>query len=139
MTLVHVVLHVIFVSTLVFTCFAATPHEQLKWDREIINNGINEGVPKLTGFRTIVSHDSKQLNVQLPTTIKPDKSNNCVGITEYKGRLFVGWRSAPSHFASYTTKIFIMSSDNLGEKNWVHEHTLELGYDIREPYFVPFE
>jgi hypothetical protein len=116
---------------------AVTPYEELKWNRELINNGEPAGVPKITAFRTIVSHDPKNLTVQLPSTIKPNKSNNCVGITEYKGRFYVGWRSAPSHFASSTTKIYIMSSDNMGEKNWVHEHTIELGIDIREPFFVP--
>lgn len=32
----------------------------------------------------------------------------------FDGKLFVGWRSAPTHFASKQTKIFIMSSKNNG-------------------------
>ena len=37
-------------------------------------------------------------------------SNNCLAIKIFKGRLYVAWRSAPWHFASKKTKVFIMSA-----------------------------
>jgi hypothetical protein len=57
----------------------------------------------------------------LPPGIDIMSSNNCLSITQYDGKLFVGWRSAPTHFASKKTKIFIMSSTNNGT-SWTKEN-----------------
>ena len=47
----------------------------------------------------------------------------------------MGFRSAPYHFASSETRMFILSSED-GGKNWQLEKRLQLGTDVREPHFL---
>jgi len=75
---------------------------------------------------------------RLPNEVKIKASNNCLSIANYDGRLFIAWRSAPFHFASKKTKMFVMSSADDGE-NWDFEYKIELGADVREPYLVETE
>jgi hypothetical protein len=71
----------------------------------------------------------------LPDTIAPQAANNNVSIARHDGRLFMAWRSAPTHFASTQTQLHVVSSDNDGQ-TWAHEHTLALQADVREPLLV---
>jgi hypothetical protein len=66
----------------------------------------------------------------LPAGIDPLESNNCVGIHVFDGLLFIGWRSAPFHFASTQTSIYIMSSPDMGQ-TWQFENKIHLGSDAR--------
>jgi len=92
---------------------------------DVINSNHQDNLPD--GIRGELSH-----------------SNNCLAITYYMSRLFVAWRSSPTHFASSKTKVFIMSAPvyNMStiEPNhnftWVKEQYIELDRDAREPYFV---
>ena len=94
-------------------------------------------LPKLqtSNFRYVVHKDSKMMPTPLPDGVSLEKGNNCVGILYFAGRLYVGWRSAPSHFASPRTKIYIISSANNGTLSWDLENVIEIGSDMREPYF----
>jgi len=74
-------------------------------------------------------------DVDMPEGIDILHSNNCLSIATYQDSLYIAWRSAPMHFASKKTKIFIMSSQNDGLV-WTKEHEIELGSDAREPYLV---
>jgi len=71
----------------------------------------------------------------LPKEVKIKASNNCLSIAEFDDKLFIAWRSAPFHFASSKTKMYVMSSIDDGE-NWTYEYEVELGADVREPYLV---
>ena len=62
-------------------------------------------------------------------------SNNNVDITMAEGKLFLGWRTAPTHFASTQTHMHLVSSTDLGQ-TWTHEATWALGSDVREPHFL---
>jgi hypothetical protein len=62
-------------------------------------------------------------------------SNNNVDITLAAGRLFLGWRTAPTHFASTQTQMHLISSADLGQ-SWTHEASWALGSDVREPHFL---
>ncbi len=73
----------------------------------------------------------------LPRDFSILRSNNCIGIAMHQNRLFAAWRSAPSHFASKKTKLFVMSSPDLG-KTWKSELQLALGSDVREPFLISF-
>jgi hypothetical protein len=48
----------------------------------------------------------------------------------FDGLLFIGWRSAPFHFASTQTSIYIMSSPDMGQ-TWQFENKIHLGSDAR--------
>ena len=81
-------------------------------------------------------------------------SNNNVAAEFYNGKLFMGWRSAPTHFASskyslfflfitsfitlflfFRTRMILVSSVDLGQ-SWSLETIIERGTDLREPYFL---
>ena len=73
----------------------------------------------------------------LPPQIQAMASNNNVDLEYFEDRLFVAWRSAPTHFAGEDTKMYIMSSDDEG-KNWDFEHEIALGTDAREPRLLNY-
>ncbi len=71
----------------------------------------------------------------LPKGLFPRASNNNVDLHFFHGRLYLAWRTAPTHFASTETKMQIISSDDDGER-WRLEKTIEMGCDMREPSFT---
>lgn len=75
---------------------------------------------------------------QLPPAFELYASNNNVDIEFFRGRLYLGWRSAPTHFASTEAKMYVMSSGDMGE-TWVYEAEVSLDSDVREPRFFPAE
>lgn len=62
----------------------------------------------------------------------------------FNKRLFVAWRSSPTHFASKKTKVFLMSApideedkiDPTQDFQWEKELQVQLDRDAREPFFV---
>ena len=89
--------------------------------------------PKPDGFRVYADDAHFVVPGQgLPDSVQPQASNNNVSIARHEGRLFMAWRSAPTHFASTETQMFVVSSDNDGQ-TWDHEQTIALGADVREP------
>lgn len=73
----------------------------------------------------IVSKQSK-----LPPNVDIMNSNNCLSIALFESRLFIAWRSAPTHFASKKTRIFIMSSNDNGI-SWSKENEIFMQSDMR--------
>ena len=71
----------------------------------------------------------------VPSKIEPMASNNNVEIHLFEGKMYFAWRSAPTHFASDETKMWIVSSANDGQ-TWDFELELDFGTDLREPRFV---
>lgn len=69
----------------------------------------------------------------LPAACVLHPANNNVAIALFEGRLFLAWRSAPSHFASSEAVINIVSSVDDGV-HWDFEHLVQLGTDVREPF-----
>jgi hypothetical protein len=64
--------------------------------------------------------------------VETQVSNNNVSIWLGEERLFLAWRTGPIHFATPQTAMHVISSEDGGE-SWVHEHSIELGSDVREP------
>lgn len=62
------------------------------------------------------------------------KSNNNVDAIAYKGRYYMSCRSAPTHFASEKTRMYILSSTDM--QDWKVEHEIAMGRDKREPRFA---
>lgn len=77
-------------------------------------------------------------SVQLPTEIAPLPSNNNVDIHFFEGRLYLAWRSSPTHFASEESHMWIISSGNMGV-DWKYETEIEVGADLREPRFLSMD
>ncbi|MCB9185728.1 MAG: hypothetical protein H6601_03195 [Flavobacteriales bacterium] len=76
-------------------------------------------------------------SVDLPEGVNPQNSNNNVCITIFKKRLFLAFRTGPTHFASKKTGIYIISSAD--GKDWRKEKEIFIGRDVREPFLVPID
>ena len=72
---------------------------------------------------------------RLPVEFNINRSNNNVAIAMHEGLLFMAWRSAPTHFASSNTKMYVMSSPDLGQ-TWNAEKVIDLQTDVREPFLI---
>jgi hypothetical protein len=68
----------------------------------------------------------------LPTEIEILRSNNNLDTAVHEGKIFLAFRSAPTHFASPKARIYVISSED-GAKTWTYEATFARGRDVREP------
>ncbi|MFH2008596.1 MAG: hypothetical protein ABI333_18560 [bacterium] len=73
----------------------------------------------------------------LPAEVDVQISNANVDIVFHLDRLFMAWRTAPYHFASEDTVLYIVSSLD-GGFTWDYEGEVFLGTDMREPRFLSY-
>lgn len=71
----------------------------------------------------------------LPERVKCMDSNNNLDIVRFEGRLFLGFRTAPDHYAGRKTRLYIVSSTDEG-RTWDYEAEVFMGSDMREPRFL---
>lgn len=69
----------------------------------------------------------------LPEQVKTRHSNNNLDLIEFNGRYYVGFRTAPNHFASKKTKLYVLSTTDF--TNWTFELEVFKESDLREPRF----
>lgn len=74
-------------------------------------------------------------SASLPPQVEPQASNNNVDIVLFQERLFLAWRSSPTHFAGEDTEMWVISSADMGN-TWSFEHHIALEADVREPRFL---
>jgi len=92
----------------------------------------------LCALMTAVSYTPPEQKVPgpgLPGEIECMDSNNNLDIALFEGRLFLAFRTAPTHFAGRKTRLYIFSSTDRGE-SWEHEAEVFMGSDMREPRFL---
>jgi hypothetical protein len=70
----------------------------------------------------------------LPPQVHCRGSNNNLDLVRFQDRLFLAFRTAPTHFASSQTRLYILSSQD--QKNWDYETEVFMGFDMREPRFL---
>lgn len=87
--------------------------------------------------RFVVPSSATPLDVDLPLEVTPMASNNNLDLVRHDGRLYLAWRSAPLHFASKDTVMFVLSSDDDGA-TWAYETFFAMGSDVREPRLLSF-
>lgn len=71
----------------------------------------------------------------LPPEVTLQPSNNNLDLELFEDRMFFVWRTGPTHWASPEVELHVVSSEDEG-LTWVHEETLHIGADLREPRFV---
>lgn len=72
----------------------------------------------------------------MPASVTTYASNNNLDVILHDGALFLAFRTAPTHFASDDVLIHVVRADDPeGHATWVHEATIALGRDAREPRF----
>src|SRR6185295_12576797 len=68
----------------------------------------------------------------LPMETQPGNSNNNLDVVRHgDGRVYLAWRTAPDHFASDRTLMYVVSSTD--EEGWRFEAKFSVGTDLREP------
>lgn len=73
----------------------------------------------------------------LPAEVTPQDANNNLDIAWFDHRLFLAFRTAPSHFASADTVMVVMSSED--QQTWTLEAQISLDTDLREPRFLELD
>ena len=73
----------------------------------------------------------------LPPETKPGVANNNVDIVLHGDRLYMAWRTGPTHFASTHIRMLVVSSTDRGQ-TWDFELEISIGADVREPRFLSF-
>jgi hypothetical protein len=63
-------------------------------------------------------------------------SNNNLDLTKYKGKYYLAFRTAPTHYASTKVKFYVVSSYDLDK--WEYETEISMGSDMREPRFAAY-
>jgi hypothetical protein len=71
-----------------------------------------------------------------PVGVTTQPANNNLDVVEHDGRVFLAFRTAPSHFASAKTELYVVSS--VDQRTWQLEARLALGTDLREPRFLSY-
>lgn len=72
----------------------------------------------------------------LPPQVTCMRANNNLDAIRYDGKIFLAFRTAPTHFASSKTRLYIISSED--GKKWNREAQIHIGTDMREPRFLEF-
>jgi hypothetical protein len=70
---------------------------------------------------------------RLPAQVTIQHSNNNLDVVKYRDRYYLAFRTAPTHFASVKTKLYVISSTDL--VTWNYETEFWYGADMREPRF----
>jgi hypothetical protein len=77
--------------------------------------------------------------------VKVGEANNNLDLCIFDGRLYLAWRTAPTHFASALARIEVASAPfdgsvdaatGLTAAEWRHETSVSMGADVREPRFA---
>ena len=92
--------------------------------------------PAEPGRHAVTVTDTRQMipGPGLPMEAPPGNSNNNLDVVRSGGRIYLAWRTAPDHFASSRTQIFVISTAD--ERTWRFEQRLQLDTDLREPRFL---
>ncbi|HWJ97944.1 MAG TPA: hypothetical protein VNQ33_07270 [Acidimicrobiales bacterium] len=74
----------------------------------------------------------------MPPELELGRSNNNLDVVRHDGRLWLGLRTAPTHYASAEARLEVLVSDDEGA-SWVRDRTIAMGRDVREPRFVSWQ
>lgn len=74
----------------------------------------------------------------LPAEVTPQNANNNVDILFFQDRLFMAWRTGPTHFASDEVVMYVVSSTD-GGVTWDYEATVDMDTDLREPRLLALQ
>ena len=73
----------------------------------------------------------------LPSEVVSQDANNNLDIVMHDDRLFLAFRTAPSHFASSETVLYVVSTTD--EQTWRYEGEFAMNTDLREPRFLSWD
>jgi hypothetical protein len=73
----------------------------------------------------------------LPDDVVVQPSANNLDVVAHDGRVFLAFRTAPSHFASTETVLYVVSGAD--EQSWDYETAFTMGTDLRECRFLSWD
>jgi hypothetical protein len=85
----------------------------------------DDNTPRVEGLVQVVP------SAGLPEQVVVQDANNNLDVLDVNGRTYLAWRTAPSHFASDQTMLYVISSTD--EETWRFETSVYLDTDLREP------
>lgn len=88
-------------------------------------------IPVFSDLREIVPGDG------LPAAVDVEQANNKLDVALFDGKVFLVFRSAPSHFSGPETTLWVVSSED--EVTWSLEGEIFVGSDLREPQLVVWD
>lgn len=86
--------------------------------------------PQISELRRVVPSSG------LPDELYLQASNNNLDVVRHNGRLFLAFRTAPTHFASPLAALYVVSSAD--EKHWRMEGMFVEWTDVREPRLLSY-
>lgn len=72
----------------------------------------------------------------LPEQVKIQHSNNNLDLAKLHDKYYLAFRTAPTHFASKKSVLYIVSSTDM--QHWNFEVEIKYGCDLREPRFIVY-
>jgi hypothetical protein len=93
--------------------------------------------PSEPGLHDVEVIDTRQIvpGDGLPPEVVPQDANNNLDVVRHAdGRVYLAFRTAPTHFADEDVQMHVVSSGD--EVTWDYETTFDLGHDLREPRFL---
>ncbi|MCC6158367.1 MAG: hypothetical protein IT350_09975, partial [Deltaproteobacteria bacterium] len=73
----------------------------------------------------------------LPDEVELQDANNNLDVVRHDGRVYLAWRTAPTHFASDRVVVWIVSSED--QENWDFEARFDYDTDLRETRLLSFD
>ena len=73
----------------------------------------------------------------LPAEVVLRQANNNLDVVRHEGRVYLAFRTAPTHFASPDTAIYVVSS--IDQQTWDFEARFTKATDLREPRLLSFD
>lgn len=90
----------------------------------------------MSDYTTVVSGRAQDQPLGLPDPVRPQKANNNLDVVSHDCRVFLAFRTGPSHFASADIRLYVVSSTDL--EAWRYEGEFHLATDLREPRLLSF-
>jgi hypothetical protein len=118
-------------ATLAPACYErqAQPIEVLCERTPGLCDAMKEAPPSLGPSITVVPDASA-----MPPEVLSQAAHNNLDVAWHEGRLYFAFRTAPSHFASWQTVLYVVSTTD--QKTWTYETEVSLETDVREPRFL---
>ena len=87
-----------------------------------------------TPYQLVVAPQALGLDCSVSNVpeVEPMNGNNNLSLAWHKNRLYFVFRTSETHFASANTRLYVLSSSDLGQ-TWRYETEVATGRDMREP------
>jgi len=119
------------ITIAVVSCSPAVAKGKKKYPKPEVPDSLKKYVPVQSGYEVVVPSDG------LPEKVQPQNANNNLDVVRHGEKVFLAFRTAPNHFASPKTELYVVSSTD--QENWDYEAHFQMDTDLREPRLLSFD